>query len=269
MQGTHDRLTSRPPAVAGSFYPADPDVLTATVGRMLHDARLPPLHVDIRMLISPHAGHQYSGPVAATGFASLSDAAFQRPIGLIGPSHFIPVPGMSLPEANVFDTPLGRVVVDDRLRTIVSSVPGVGTHDPSHAREHSLEVQLPFLQVRNPDVTVVPLVTGDDFDAAASVIDALLDEGSLVVVSSDLSHYLDHQGARRQDARTAGAIVELEPERLAWPDACGLIGIQGALTVARRRGWECQLLDLRNSGDTAGGTHRVVGYGSFAIGPPT
>lgn len=267
MPDTPGRPVSRPPAVAGSFYPADPDVLIATVARMLHDATVPPLHVDPRILISPHAGHQYSGPVAATGFASLPESALRAPVALIGPSHFVPVPGMTMPEVDAFDTPLGSVAIDERLRSMVASLPGVHTSDRGHTREHSLEVQLPFLQVLTSSLSFVPLVTGEDFTDAATVIDAFLDQESLVVVSSDLSHYLDHRGARRQDARTSQLIVDLEPERLSWPDACGLVGIQGALVVARRQGWRCQVLDLRNSGDTAGGHSRVVGYGSFVLGP--
>ena len=268
MRDTHTTLTSRSAAVAGSFYPAEPDALLEGVGRLLHNAAVPPLHVQPRMLISPHAGHQYSGPVAGTGFKSLDEQALRAPVGLIGPSHFVAVPGMTLPKATTFATPLGSVAVDARLRNVVALIPGVHRSDQGHLQEHSLEVQLPFLQVLNPGLAFLPLVTGDDSTDAAAVIDAILAEGSLVVISSDLSHYLDYRGARRQDARTAQLIVDLEPDRLAWPDACGLVGIHGALIVARRRGWSCQLLDLRSSGDTAGGHDRVVGYGSFILGPP-
>lgn len=267
MLDTHDHGFSRPAAVAGSFYPADPDTLMATVSRLLHNAAVPPLHVEPRILISPHAGYPYSGPVAAIGFASLPEAALQQPVGMVGPSHFVDVPGMSLPEADAFDTPLGSVRVSEDLRRVVARLPGIHASDRGHIQEHSLEVQLPFLQVLNPGVTIAPVVTGDDVGEVATFADSILDAGSLVVISSDLSHYLDYRGARRRDARTSQLIVDLEPERLSGSDACGVVGIQGALTVARRRAWKCQLLDLRNSGDTAGSRDRVVGYGSFALGP--
>jgi hypothetical protein len=139
----------------------------------------------------------------------------------------------------------------------------------AHSREHSLEVQLPFLQVALGEFTALALTTGDIApDAAAAVLDDLIDEpGVLGVVSSDLSHYLDHEAACRRDNRTAQAIVGLRFEDLAPDDACGRTAVQAALLVARQREWACRLLALGNSGDTGGPRQRVVGYGSFVIGP--
>lgn len=257
----------RAPAVAGSFYPADPEILEQTVAGLIADATPPGLAVELTILIVPHAGYHYSGPVAATGYALVPPKALRRPVGLVGPSHFVPVHGAALPIADTFTTPLGDVPIDQNLRSKLMQIPEFTQCPHCHAREHSLEVQLPFLQYLGRDLSILPVLTGDRASYAAAAIDIMVDEGSLVVVSSDLSHYLDHERAVAQDIATADAIVRLEPDRLAWKDACGRVGIQGALQVAKQRGWVCQQLDLRTSGDTSGDRSRVVGYGAFAIGP--
>ncbi len=254
----------RPPAVAGSFYPRSATELSAALERMLADADPPPLDIDPAALIVPHAGYAYSGPVAATAYRILADVTPRpRRIIALGPSHFVHFAGMAGPDADALQTPLGLVGIDATEPT------GVVQSAAVHAREHSLEVQLPFLQHVLDAFTVLPLLTGETTaEAAASVLDAALHQGSaLGIISSDLSHYHDYQTARRRDERTAQAVVELRAGDLRGGDACGLTAIQAALLVAKEHNWQCRLLDLRNSGDTSGDRHRVVGYGGFALGP--
>jgi AmmeMemoRadiSam system protein B len=226
--------------------------------------------VDPRLLIAPHAGYIYSGPVAACGYRLLR--AMSRPrhrVVLVGPSHFVAVSGLATAGVSEFETPLGLVSVDGDLSAAAEAHAVVTAVPRAHAREHSLEVQLPFLQRALGEFTVLPLLTGEvDPKAVAVVLDEALDsDGVMVVISTDLSHYLDAASARHRDAATADAVIELRPQDLGWDDACGRTGLRAALLVARNRGWECRLLDLRNSGDTAGPSDHVVGYGAFAAGP--
>lgn len=253
----------RPPAVAGSFYPKSPNVLRQTVGDLLADADPPVMDVTPTMLIVPHAGYVYSGPVAATAYRYL--AALPSPprrLVLIGPSHYVGFDGVATSGANAFHTPLGLVATDSRA-------PAATTNNvAAHADEHSLEVQLPLLQAVLDAFTVQPMLTGNIApEDAADVLDEALDECDFGVISSDLSHYLAYHEARTRDQRTASAICELRAEDLGRHDACGVTAVQAGLLVARRHDWGCQLVDLRNSGDTAGDRTRVVGYGAFVIGP--
>jgi MEMO1 family protein len=259
---------ARPAAVAGSFYPAHPITLRSSVERMLADAVDVKPDLDLRALIVPHAGHVYSGPVAASAYRLLGDAPSPPgAVGLIGPSHFAWFEGIALPGHDAVATPLGTIEVDPLAADVVARHLAF-TSETAHRTEHSLEVQLPFLQVVLTGFTVLPALTGDeDPSAATGVIDAMLDAGLFVVVSSDLSHYHDHETARRLDAVTARAIVELRPDGLGRDSACGRTAVRAMLGVARRRGWSCARLDLRTSGDTAGPHDRVVGYGAFALGP--
>ncbi len=258
--------TVRAPAVAGSFYRGSPDRLRSAVRQMLQSAPLRETALVPRMIIVPHAGHIYSGPTAAVAYRLLGETAPHR-VGLIGPSHFVGFDGVASPGHERVATPLGEVDVDP----FVGQLEGRGlaaASRPAHAREHSLEVQLPFLQVALNGFTVLPLLTGnEDPGPAARVIDAMLEEGLFVVVSSDLSHYHDHETAQRLDSATAQAIVDLHEADLDRFSACGRTAVRGALQAAARRGWMCELLDLRTSGDTAGPRDRVVGYGAFVIGP--
>lgn len=261
-----DMTRVRPPAVAGTFYPADAARLDADVREMLAAATPAALDIDLRMLIVPHAGYVYSGPVAASAYALLPGRGF-RWVVLVGPSHFVRFEGLALPDAARFATPLGEVPVDEELAAAAEAF----AHDraDAHAREHSLEVQLPFLQTCLEDFAFVPVLTGDDDpEPTAGLLDDVLDiENTLVVVSSDLSHYEDYATAQRLDAATADAIVELRADDVGPASACGRTAIRGALKVAQRRGWACRLIDLRSSGDTTGDRDRVVGYGVFVIGP--
>lgn len=268
----------RPAAVAGMFYPGSPDELQATVDRLLAEARAKDEIARMtprggapkeapKALIVPHAGYVYSGPIAATAFAAWADVAYRiRRVVLVGPAHRVYVAGaLVAPGAPAFRTPLGEVSVDVEA---IRNVPGAIESPRAHAREHSLEVQLPFLQRLLPRAQIIPLLVSD---APAEVVGRALeslwdDDGTVIAISSDLSHYLEYNRARRIDGDTAARVLALdttiEPER-----ACGCAAINGLLWVARRKGLRAQLLDLRSSGDTAGGRDQVVGYGAFAFYP--
>ncbi len=257
----------RPPAVAGAFYPADPRTLDFDVRLYLANADVVDVGFPVRILIVPHAGYVYSGPVAATGYRLLASREDLRRIVMFGPSHYVWFPGLALPEADLLETPLGTVSVDRAAADLVAQTGFAARSATAHRREHSLEVQLPFLQIVAPDVPVVPLLTGDiDPADAADAVEPLLDDGTLLLVSSDLSHYHDSNTARRLDAATVAAIERLDPAALDRDSACGRTGIQAALYIARRRGYDVHVLDVRNSGDTAGPPDRVVGYASIALG---
>jgi len=186
---------------------------------------------------------------------------------MLGPSHYVWFSGLTLPGVDYLETPLGEVAIDGPGASEALTSPIVVDSPPAHEREHSLEVQLPFLQIVAPGVSVVPLLTGDvDPSDVADVVEPLLDDRTLLLVSSDLSHYHDYETARHLDTETVRAIEQLDPDSLGRESACGRTGIQAALHIANRRGYRIQTLDLRNSGDTAGPHDRVVGYGTFALG---
>ena len=263
--------TVRPAAVAGSFYPADAATLCAAVDNALEQAR--PWRGPVpEALIVPHAGYAYSGPVAAAGYATLASArdTIHRVV-LLGPAHYVGFDGVGVSSADAFATPLGDVPVDVELRDRVSALPDVRVHDAAHGPEHSLEVHLPFLQRALTDFTLLPLVVGRAAaESVAAVIDAVWDEpGTLVIVSTDLSHYLTHDAAARRDRTTAAAVINGALEDIAPEDACGAYPVRGLLAASRARGLAVELLDLRNSGDTAGRRDRVVGYGAFAVLRPS
>jgi AmmeMemoRadiSam system protein B len=262
--------TVRPPAVAGTFYPESRADLAETVTRLLATARAAAPEGPRRApkaVIAPHAGYIYSGPIAATAFTAFSSiAAAIRKVVLLGPAHRVPVRGLALPEAKGFATPLGVVELDPEMAWAASRLPQVRLQPEAHAPEHSLEVELPFLQVLLGEFTILPLVVGEaSGEEVAEVLEQVWgDEETAVVISSDLSHYLPYDTARQVDRATADAILRLEgpidPRR-----ACGAYPINGLLVAARRRGLVPELLDLRNSGDTAGDRRQVVGYGAFAF----
>ncbi len=257
----------RHPAVAGLFYPIDPAELRTEVERML--AAAPPVDPAVRprMLIVPHAGYIYSGPIAATGFSLLPGLAELNRIVMLGPSHYVAFSGLALPGVEHLQTPLGAVAVERELADQLLADPLVEDSPAAHRREHSIEVQLPFLQVVAPDVTVVPILTGVVEPAAgAATVAPLLDDQTLLLISSDLSHYHDAATARRLDADTVDAIRRLDPDGIGRQAACGRTGIQIALHIAAQRGYGVDVLDLRNSADTAGTPDRVVGYPCIALG---
>ena len=259
----------RPPAVAGSFYPADPDELARAV-----DALLPPTPSDQappKAVIAPHAGYEYSGAVAGTVLSLLAPAADTiRRVVLVGPAHFQPLEGVAVSGADAFATPLGEVEVDDEARAAALAVGRVVRRDDApHRREHSLEVELPILQRLLRGFRIVPLVTGGtaDPDDVADVLDAVWGgDDTVVVCSSDLSHYHDHDTATALDRRTADAIVHRDVGGVGNSDACGAAAIRGLLEAARRRDLPVRLIDLRTSHDAGAPPDRVVGYGAFAVG---
>ncbi|HLG18778.1 MAG TPA: AmmeMemoRadiSam system protein B [Bdellovibrionota bacterium] len=257
----------RPPAVAGLFYPAEAAELKRNVAMLLSKAAEPPKGRTPKALIVPHAGYIYSGPTAAMGYAWLRPMADQiRRVVLLGPCHRVPVDGLALPAANRFRTPLGEIEIDRELARKTLELPQVVENDSVHAFEHSLEVQLPFLQESLKDFKLLPFAVGDATpEEVGEVIELCLGgKETLVLISSDLSHYLPYEACRRVDQGTAEAIVSLDLP-IGHRQACGATPVNGVLDVARRHHWRAELLDLRNSGDTAGDKDRVVGYGAFAF----
>ena len=255
--------------MAGSFYPAQSAALRAAVTAFVECAFPKPVGLPLRAVIAPHAGYIYSGPVAGTAFAALAKAA-PRPtrVALLGPSHYVAFSGLALPESEGLETPLGVVAVDRELASLLRGFSRVIRWEKPHQREHSLEVQLPFLQCVVPSgLTVVPLVVGRCMPSdVADVIESMWDMPDVVVVvSTDLSHYLPADEARAVDGRTAALVVAKNCEALDPEMACGYYPLAGLILAARRRGLSVDLLDLRNSGDTSGDPDRVVGYGSFAV----
>jgi MEMO1 family protein len=266
----------RPAAVAGLFYPDDPDELASTVDGLLAAAEHAPEGPPPRAIVVPHAGYAYSGPIAATAYRRLlPHRELLRRVVLLGPAHRSAFRGLVAPRADGFATPLGEVPVDRRGRDRIADLTSVTVDDGPHAEEHSLEVQLPFLQrVLGDDWSVLPLVVGQA--SAREVADVLevfwedpppseRDDGTVIVVSTDLSHYHRHATAQQIDRDTAAAIVARDVEALGAAEACGAFPLRGLLELARRHDLHLDLLDLRTSGDTAGDTSRVVGYGAFAV----
>src|SRR5689334_8926364 len=260
---------ARQPAVAGTFYPADPVKLRAQVEGLLRAAR--PAGVTPKALIAPHAGYIYSGPIAATAYATLASRAkeIQRVV-LLGPSHFVPFRGLAWPGVDRFVTPLGSIELDTDAFELIRALPGVITLADAHATEHSLEVQLPFLQVALREFKLVPLAVGFALpDYVASVLEALWGgPETLIVVSSDLSHYRSYEGAAVIDAETARVIEHLDTRPIDGEHACGCHPINGLLHLARKKKLRVVPLDRRSSGDTAGDKRRVVGYGAWAFTAP-
>jgi AmmeMemoRadiSam system protein B len=271
----------RPAVVAGLFYPRDPTDLARTVDRLLEEARAARPSGDravIKGIVAPHAGYVYSGPIAATAYDLLREGAERvRRIVLLGPTHRAYVRGLALAGVDAFQTPLGVVPVDMDAIAEIASLPQVVTSPAAHAREHSIEVHLPFLQrvfgrevapgkrEWPRDLAVVPLAVGEATPAeVAEVLDRLWGgEETRVIVSSDLSHFLGYRDAFRVDQETARHITALEP--VDGEQACGARPLNGLLALAKRRGLALELLDLRSSGDTAGSRDEVVGYGAFAV----
>lgn len=264
----------RPSVAAGTFYESDPARLQAWLLSALADARARSQGAAARpapkMLIVPHAGYAYSGAVAAAGYAAISATGWRRirRVVLLGPSHYVPVAGLAVSPADAFATPLGTVPVDRQARSAVCELRGCQAAGRPHALEHSLEVQVPFLQAAASRFTLVPIAVGQAAPGEVAEALALLWGGpeTLIVISTDLSHYLGYQAATARDQRTAQAILALDPSPIGDADACGARPLRGALLAAARHDLRASLLDLRNSGDSAGDRDRVVGYGAFALG---
>jgi len=255
----------RSPAVAGMFYPGEANILARDVRAMLAAAR--PGELNPKALIAPHAGYIYSGAIAASAYAALKNIASNiRRVVLLGPTHRVAVRGLALPGAEAFATPLGAVQVDSAAAQAIAHLPQVTVSAPAHAQEHSLEVQLPFLQTVLPDFKLLPLAVGMATPQEVAEVLEILWGGdeTLIVVSSDLSHYLPYDTAMQVDAASTQSILALE-HTLSHEQACGATPINGLMLAARRHHLTPHLLDLRNSGDTAGPRDGVVGYAAFAF----
>jgi len=258
-------MKTRPAAVAGLFYPAEAATLETTVTRMLGAA--PEAYDGAKAIIAPHAGYQYSGPTAACAYRLLEDRRDRiRRVVLLGPAHRVYLQGMAVPSVDAFATPLGNVPIDTDAVQTALELPGVQVSDEAHAQEHSLEVHLPFLQTVLDDFSLVPIVVGV---CPAVEVEAVLEalwggDETLIVVSSDLSHFHSYADARQIDEHTTARIEACE-SNLHGEDACGAYAINGLMLAAKVHGMQVRTLDVRNSGDTAGDRSRVVGYGAYAI----
>jgi len=258
-------MKTRPAAVAGMFYPAQTAVLEQLVAGLLASAPAGRDHA--KAIIVPHAGYQYSGLTAAHAYRLLEGrrATISRVV-LLGPAHRVYLQGMALPSVDAFSTPLGDVMIDKDGVSRALDLPGTQISDTAHADEHSLEVHLPFLQAVLDDFELVPIVVGAcPADEVAAVIEALWGgDETLIVVSSDLSHFHSYADARQIDAHTT-ARIEAGETSLRGEEACGCYALNGLLLAAKAHGLAVHTLDVRNSGDTAGDKHRVVGYGAYAL----
>ncbi len=256
----------RPAAVAGHFYPARAVELRATIEDLC--AAVTIYTPAPKAIIAPHAGYIYSGAVAASAYKSVAALSGKiTRVVLVGPSHRAGFYGLAAPEVDAFETPLGRVAIEHPTLEDLTALPWVERADRFHTAEHSLEVHVPFLQVTLDDFTLVPLLVGDATveQVAATIKRAWNGADTLVVVSSDLSHYLDYASAKTLDAATTRAIEALRWEDLSYAQACGCRPIQGLLMAAKGYDLDCQTIDVRNSGDTAGAKDRVVGYGAYSF----
>ena len=267
--------TTRPAAFAGLFYPAAPDQLAATLDDLLEHAahiataagRSTSAGREIKALIVPHAGYVYSGSTAAQAYALLAPLrGIVRRVLLLGPVHRVPVRGLALPQADAFETPLGRIAIDADAVESLRGLPQVVSNRAAHAHEHSIEVQLPFLQAMLENFALLPLAVGD---ASASEVAEVIERlwggpETLILVSSDLSHFLDYDSALTADGATLRQLLVLEAG-LSHHQACGATPVNGLLLAARRHGLSARLITRSNSGDTAGERQRVVGYASVSF----
>lgn len=263
------RTTSRPTAVAGGFYPDDPAALRRDVRGYLDGARSKADTAALpKAIIGPHAGYVYSGPIAGSAYAPLLPlrGRIERVV-IMSPAHRVPFSGLAVPGVDAFDTPLGPVALDREAIEKVLVLPDLVELDEPHAPEHGIEVHLPFIRETLGDVRLVPIVFGDVSHGSATRVFDTLWEGdeTLIVISSDLSHFHDYAAATRLDRATADAIVDRRLDRIGPSAACGSVAIRGLLDADAGRGLNVRCVDLRNSGDTAGPRDRVVGYGAFLL----
>lgn len=256
----------RPAAVAGMFYPANAEQLKSDITQYLNSA-----HPDIeppKAIIAPHAGYIYSGPVAASAYASIIPHANKiKKVVLLGPAHRIPFMGLAAASYDGFDTPLGTIEIDTDAIKEILQLPQVKLINEAHDQEHSLEVHIPFLQMILKDFKLIPLVVGDaSQNEVAEVLEKLWgEEETLIVISSDLSHYNAYSTAQEMDRATSVAIEKLQPEHIHYDMACGRNPVNGLLKLAKQKGLTGKTIDLRNSGDTSGPKDRVVGYGAYVF----
>ncbi|BAU57663.1 hypothetical protein HH1059_09690 [Halorhodospira halochloris] len=260
---------NRLPAVAGRFYPDNPTALASFVDDLLAkcDSTRGDSQHKPQAMILPHAGYPFSGAAAAQGYARVRPFREQiRHIVLLGPSHFVDFQGVAVPTVTSFTTPLGDVRINETLRTTAGNQPGVLYDDAPHSKEHSIEVHLPFLQRIFKEFDFLPLAVGRmKPEECGQLIDSLLSEETLIVVSSDLSHFYDDEQARQLDKQATAAIEALDFEGIEHHQACGAVPIRGLLWLARQKGWQAHTITLCNSGDVTGERSSVVGYGSYVF----
>ena len=257
---------TRMPAVAGSFYPGNAVELESSIETYLNEVSEVSSPEKPLALIVPHAGYIYSGPVAASGYALLKPHADAiKRVVLLGPSHRVPLLGIATSSQDAFQTPLGEIPLDKETIQQLNQLPFVNSYDEAHLQEHSLEVQLPFLQKVLNDFSLVPLVIGQvDDQQVSELIETLWQSpDTLFLISSDLSHYLEYDKAKQCDKATCKSIEALQPQNIHYEQACGRSGVAGMLLSAQKHHLHVKTLDLRNSGDTAGPRDRVVGYGCW------
>lgn len=258
----------RKPAVAGTFYPDDASALRHEVQKHLSTATDDHNKTAPKAIIAPHAGYRFSGDVAASAYALLKPSAEKiSRVVLMGPCHRVAITGLALSGADYFETPLGRVEIDKSAEALVADMPQVSVFAPTHTQEHSLEVHIPFLQEVLGDFKLVPFVVGEASPATVAEVLEKLWGGpeTAIVISTDLSHFLDYNAAQEIDQRTCDAIESLDPAKIERGGACGRYPVGGLLHFAKKHGMSVKTLDVRNSGDTAGNKDRVVGYGSWAF----
>lgn len=256
----------RAAAVAGTFYPKERRVLTDQIQAFINSANIQgPMP---KAIICPHAGYIYSGPIAAYAYKLITQGKEQiKKVVLLGPAHRVPFKGIALSSADSFSTPLGKIPLDKSSLQSIAELPQVSYLDDAHTLEHSLEVQLPFLQMCLNEFSLVPALVGDaNPQEVAEVLEILWgDSETLIVISSDLSHYQDYRTAQQRDEQTSLAIQSKNFQDINYEDACGCNPINGLLWLAKKQNLQIDILEQRNSGDTAGSRDRVVGYGAYAI----
>lgn len=258
----------RPAAVAGHFYPARPEELTAMLAGWL-DMPHPPAPPAPKAIVAPHAGYIYSGALAADCHRRfLPDRDIIRRVVLMGPAHRVPLRGLATTSADIWATPLGPIAIDREALAELADLPFLAVNDAAHAQEHALEVHLPILKLALPQAKLVPFVVGQASpEQVATVLNRLWDGSQTrIVISSDLSHYHTYAEAKALDARTASAVEALDETALGRDQACGRIPLGGLIQAARQRGLAVQRVGLINSGDTAGDKNKVVGYGGWSFG---
>jgi len=256
----------RHPAVAGTFYPNKPMTLQQSVAQYIDAAHT--ISAKPKAIIAPHAGFIYSGPVAGSIYKTLAQRSSQiTRVVLLGPSHRLAFSGCALSSADIYVTPLGNINIDKKAADSIRLLPFVQELDAAHLEEHSLELQLPFLQVVLPQFLLLPIVVGN---ASPEQIATLLDhvwrgDETLIIVSSDLSHYHAYEIAQQLDQNTSTAIENLCPANIGHEQACGFLPVNGLLLAAKQHNMSAKTIDLRNSGDTAGSKSQVVGYGAYVF----
>lgn len=253
----------REPAVSGMFYDNNPDRLKNQIDKMIQDA--PDFNIEkLKALISPHAGFIYSGPIAGYGFKQLKNKHFET-VFILGPSHQVYVKGASVPVFTHFKTPLGLVEVDTKIVSKLSKQESFISIPEAHAREHSLEVQIPFLQRVLTNFKIVPIIIGEgEHKEIANILKEYISSQTLIIVSTDLSHYLPYQTAVEKDKNSIKWITDGDIDKARFCDACGRNPVLVLMYLSKEMHWSSKVLDYRNSGDTAGDKSRVVGYTSIA-----